>query len=168
MNKRKEVQSSPVSFAHRALNLPLNFMFKHIFLKYFKKTYETTKPLIIPIGNHWQHGAQGICLITASMFSTAHRRKYFCRAQMSVNPTRSFPWHWLELEAKLNKGNLRTQQAVCQASAWDSRSGCSHCPVSCSDWQWNYRHPELGNLSLAPAGQGEAHWTVFEDLDRSV
>lgn len=34
-----------------------------------------TKPLVIPIGNHWQHGAHGICLNTGTMFSTAHRQK---------------------------------------------------------------------------------------------
>lgn len=168
--KRKKVQSSPVSFAHRAFNLLLKefYVQAHI-LKILIKT-KKTKPLVIPVGNHWQHGAQGISPITGSTFSAAHRQKntvagHKCRFIQQDNLiSLALARAWAQVEQReLAQAASGVPGVSLRRSLWSQP-----CPASRWDWQWHYRRPELGNLSLAPAGKGEAHWTVFKDLDTSV
>lgn len=81
INREKEVQSSLVSFAHRALNLLLKefSVQAHILKILVKKKNQTrnkaTKPLASPVGNRWQQGAQGTCLAAGATLPAAHWQK---------------------------------------------------------------------------------------------
>lgn len=143
----------------------INFMFKQIFLKYFFKTNKQkrtkTKTTHLANSNRKQLAARCTGYFAGSQaldFHSSQTQEHCFRTHVQQDDL---------ISPALTRARAWFQQRE-PAHAVSGLRGYRNHLASCSDWQWNCRCAELGNLSLAPAGKGEAPWTVYEDLDRSV